>query len=141
MDGILIKYFKPVIDKLAYSNEVNAYLLNLLIEIKKSEDFSKDSLTLKYIEAKSNYSFSSYQSLGDWILFCQVYFPKHLAGAEERYYSAIAQTSYYNCYIMLKRQWKLFEELADLYPEIVKDLRVSTKRASFHNAVNDRKLY
>ena len=57
MDEILIKYFKPVIDKLTYSAELNAYLFNLLIEIKKSYDFSKDSLTLKYIEAQNQYNF------------------------------------------------------------------------------------
>ena len=141
MDEILIEYFKPVIDKIAYSNEVNAYILNLLIKINKSQNFSKESLTLKYIEAKENYNFSSYQSLGDWIMFCQIYFPKHLNNAEEKYYNAIAQTSYYNCYIMLKRQWKLFEELADLYPDIVKDLRNSSKNISLNDSFSSRKLY
>lgn len=141
MDEILIKYFKPVIDKLAYSGELNSYLLNLLIHINKSKNFSKDSLTLKYIEAQQNHNFDLYQAIGDWILFCQVYVPQHLNGAEEKYYNALAQNSYYSCYIILKRQWKLFEELADLYPSIVKDLRISTKRASFHNAISGRKFY
>ena len=141
MDEILIKYFKPVIDKLTYSAELNAYLFNLLIEIKKSYDFSKDSLTLKYIEAQNQYNFELYQKLGDWILFCQVNMPNHLNNAEEKYYNSLAQNSYYSCYIILKRQWKLFEELADTYPTIVKDLRVSAKRAAFHNAISSRKLY
>jgi len=141
MDGILIKYFKPVIDKLAYSSELNSYLLNLLVNASKLENFSNNSLTLKYIEAQANYNFNSYQALGDWILFCQVYAPAHLKGAEEKYYNALAQNSYYSCYVLLKKQWKLFEELADLYPEVIKDLRVSAKRASFHNTISSRKLY
>jgi hypothetical protein len=141
MDGILIKYFKPTIDKLAYSKELNSYLLNLLVTIDKLENLSKNSLTLKYIEAQSNYNFNLYQSLGDWILFCQVNMPEHLKNAEEKYYNALAQNSYYHCYIMLKRQWKLFEELADMYPNIVKDLRISVKRSAFHDAIGSRKFY
>ncbi len=141
MDEILIRYFKPTIDKLTYSAELNAYLIKLLTEINKSSNYSKDSLTLKYIEAKNKYDFELYQSLGDWILFCQVFAPQHLNNADEKYYNALAQTSYYSCYIILKRQWKLFEELADLYPEVVKNLRISTKRSSFHNAISSRKFY
>lgn len=135
-----MKYFKPTIDKLAYSNELNSYLLNLLINSNKLENYSNNSLTLKYIEAQNNYNFHLYQSLGDWILFCQVYMPGHLKGAEDKYYNALAQNSYYSCYILLKKQWKLFEELADLYPSVVKDLRVSAKRASFYNAIGSRKF-
>jgi hypothetical protein len=141
MDEILLKYFKPVIDKLHYSNELNAYLLSILVQAHKLEDFSKDSLTLKYIEAKSKYNFEIYKSLGDWILFCQVIAPNHLKSAEEKYYNALAQSSYYSCYLILKRQWKLFEELADLYPEIVKEMRASTKRASFYNTIGSRKFH
>lgn len=141
MREILLKYFKPTIDKLSYSAELNAYLLNILIEIDHLENLSKDSLTLKYIEARRNYNLKLYQSLGDWILFCQTYFPAHLHNAEEKYYNSLAQSSYYACYLLLNRQWKLFEELADMYPKVVKDLRVSAKRASFHNAVDDRIFY
>lgn len=141
MPEILIQYFKPMIDKLNYSSELNAYLLNVLVQINKSEDLSKDSLTIKYIEAQAQYNFQLYQAIGDWILFCQTYMPQHLNNAEEKYYNALAQSSYHACYIILKRQWKLFEELADLYPSIVKDLRVSTKRATFHNAISGRIFY
>ena len=141
MPEILIQYFKPMIDKLNYSSELNAYLLNVLVQINKSEDLSKDSLTIKFIEAQSKYNFQLYQAIGDWILFCQTYMPQHLNNAEEKYDNALAQSSYYACYVILKRQWKLFEELADLYPNVVKDLRVSTKRATFHNAIGSGKLY
>jgi len=141
MPEILVQYFKPMIDKLNYSSELNAYLLSVLVQINKSEDFSKDSLTIKYIEAQAKYNFQLYQAIGDWILFCQTYAPQHLSSADEKYYNALAQSSYYACYIILKRQWKLFEELADLYPAVIKDLRDSTKRANLNNAISGRIFY
>lgn len=133
MSEILIKYFKPIVDNFKYSKELNSYILSVLIEIKKNNDFSKDSLTLKYIEAQRKYNFQLYQSLGDWILFCQINMPDHLKHAEEVYYNAIAQNCYYSCYRLLNRQWKLFEELADTYPNLISDLRVSSNKQRFFN--------
>lgn len=133
MSEILIKYFKPIVDNFKYSKELNSYILSVLIEIKKNNDFSKDSLTLKYIEAQRKYNFQLYQSLGDWILFCQINMPDHLKHAEEVYYNAIAQNCYYSCYRLLNRQWKLFEELADTYPNVISDLRVSSNKQRFFN--------
>jgi hypothetical protein len=121
MREILIEYFSYLTKNLKYSQELNSYILSVLIEIKR-KDFSKDSLTLKYIEAQKAYNFELYQNLGDWILFCQVQMPGHLKNADDKYYHAIAQNCYYSCYKILNKQWKLFEELADLFPDIIINL-------------------
>jgi hypothetical protein len=52
MDGILIKYFKPVIEKLAYSSELNSYLLNLLVNASKLENFSNNEPPLNPVEGQ-----------------------------------------------------------------------------------------
>lgn len=129
MKDILINYFENFTKNLNYSKELNSYILSVLIEIKR-KDFSKDSLTLQYIEAKKQYNFELYQNIGDWILFCQVQMPGHLKHAEDRYYHAIAQNCYYSCYKILNKQWKLFEELADLFPDVVNKLN-SFKESRF----------
>lgn len=101
-----------------------AYVTKVFITAQKEPaDFSKESLTLVYAAAKSNYSFQMFQSLGDWILFAQSLYPNSLKEASTEYYNALAQDSYYRCYRLLNRQWSLFEELADTFPQLVSSLQ------------------
>lgn len=101
-----------------------AYITNIFITAHKEPvDFSNESLTLVYASAKAKYSFQTFQSLGDWILFAQSLYPNSLRDASTDYYNAIAQDSYYRCYRILNRQWVLFEELADTFPRLVSSLQ------------------
>ncbi len=104
-----------------------AYIVGVLSEIRKEgKDFSQESLTLAYANAQRLYSFEQFQAIGDWILFAKVMFPSSLTAASPEYYSVLAQESYNRCYRILNRQWVLFEELADRFPEFIASLR-STK--------------
>lgn len=127
MLGILVlqdlnQYFEEKLKDLKVSPHTNDYLIRLFSDAPAS-DFSNTSLTLLYANAKFKYDFETYQNLADWILFQKTINPGHLIDASDSYYNAIAQNSYYKCYLILRRQWKIYEELADFFPKIVNDLR------------------
>jgi len=68
---------------------------------------------LLFAQARNKQDFLTYQNLGDWIFFANTIAPKHLQFASKDYYDTIARLSYYSCYKIINREWKLFEELAD----------------------------
>ena len=106
---------------LNYSKETRAYIINVLH--KPGKDLSKEILALVYAEAKNRYKFDKFQELADWILFCRAVFPKQLDS--EGYLNSLAQLSYWNCYKLLNKQWKLYEELADSFPKIIEEIKIS----------------
>lgn len=97
--------------------ETRAYISGVLDQFLKqsTNDYSKESITLIYARAKQEYNFNMFQSLGDWLFFTKVFYPEHLNRASQEYYNSIAQISYYRCYLIINRQWKLFEEMADRF--------------------------
>ena len=128
----LYKEFEAITQALKVSNEATrAYIFNIFASYMRSSanDLSTESLTLKYAEAKQEYSFEKFQSLGDWIFFTRSLFPTSLKNASLDYYDAIAQNSYYRCYKILDRKWILFEELADEFPNFVETISVESDLA------------
>ena len=117
-------FFAEKVKNVPCEKETKAYLISTFTNFKQTTgDFSKDSVTLKYIQAQSEYNFELYQQIADWILFIKATFPK-AQNASDDYYNTIAQLSYYKCYKMLNGEWKLFEELADRFPVVVKHLNL-----------------
>ena len=103
--------------------ETKAYILGIFNGfIRSDDDFSKESITLKYISAKENYNFVEFQKLGDWIFLVRSTFPKSLKASEE-YYDSIARISYYRCYLILDKKWPCFEELADRLDDFIFAIR------------------
>lgn len=115
--------FSESIDKLPCQISTKAYVTNVFSS--NVTDYSNESLTLVYSQAKFEYRFDLFQALADWILFCKTMFPENLNDASEDYYSALAQDSYYRCYKMINKKWLLFEELADQFPIVVNTLQIS----------------
>jgi hypothetical protein len=102
------------VDHISASEPAKAYIRSIFKDYIKAENMPTNmSVTLLYAEARESYSFEKYQKLGDWIFFSKTVLPGHLVNASDEYYIALAQNSYYNCYLLTKRQWKLFEEMAD----------------------------
>ena len=66
-----------------------------------------------FAQARSKNDFSIYQNIGDWVFFSNTLAPSHLKNASKDYYDTVAKLSYYSCYKITNRQWKLFEELSD----------------------------
>lgn len=120
----LNNFFKEVFDELKCQPDTKAYIVSIFTKYKSANfDLSQDSITLTYAQAKDNRDFFVFQNLGDWIFFTKTFAPNHLNGATEEYYQSIGRLSYYSCYNLINRQWKLFEELSDNFVLLEKDTR------------------
>jgi hypothetical protein len=58
--------------------------------------------------------------------------PQHLKFASKDYYDTIARLSYYSCYKIINKQWRLFEELADNFPVIETQVKQKLNSAIFN---------
>lgn len=106
-----------------------AYIVDLFIRYIKAEiDLSNHSLTLLYKDGLESGSFDKLQNIGDWLMFTKSLYPDSLTGASIEYYDTLARSAYYKCYLMLKRQWLVYEELADQFPYFTE-----TINQSFHS--------
>lgn len=108
------KLFSEILQDLPCQIDTKSYIISIYGKFKTSEyDLSKNSITLSFAQARQNHNFLGYQNIGDWIFFANTFAPLSLHGANKEYYDTIARLSYYSCYKILNRQWKLFEELSD----------------------------
>ena len=107
-------FFENVFSNLECENITKAYIISIFTKYNTAAfDLSKDSITLLYQEAKNKQDFNKFQNLGDWIFFANTWAPKHLCHSSKDYYQTIGRLSYYSCYTLVNKQWKLYEELAD----------------------------
>mgnify|MGYP006294757289 CR=1 FL=1 len=82
-------------------------------------DLSGKILTFKYFEAKQKYNFENFRKIGDWLFWTKSIYPEFLSNASEDFYDNLAKTSYHKCYILLNKEWELYEELADRFEYFV----------------------
>lgn len=107
-------FFTNEMENLKCDDDTRAYIVSILERFKTASiDYSKDSLTLLYADAKFRQDFYTFQNIGDWLFFCNTLFPGHLNNASKDYYYSMGQLSYYSCYRLINRQWKLYEKMAD----------------------------
>lgn len=107
-------FFEELLVDLQCQRDTKAYIISIYGRYKTAQfDLSKDSVTLLFAQGRSKQDFLTYQNLGDWIFFANTIAPQHLNKASKDYYDTIARLSYYSCYKLINREWKLFEELAD----------------------------
>lgn len=125
----LENFFSEKINSLEkYQEPTRAYVVNVFKNAKKeTTDYSKESITILYNQAKIKHQFDLYQNLGDWILFINSLFPESLNNASNEYYTVVAQNSYYKCYRILQGKWTLFEELADKFPSLIESLQATLR--------------
>lgn len=120
----LTDYFDEKIRNIDCQESTRAYISSIFQKYKSAEyDFSRDSVTILYCNAKDSQNFAKFQNLGDWLFFSETMFPEVLNAATPDYYKTIARLSYYSCYRLINRQWKLFEELADNYDCLVDETK------------------
>jgi hypothetical protein len=125
-------FFSKELDTLDCLSETKAYIVSIFSKYMKSahDDFSRESLTLLYSKAREEHNFIIYQNLGDWIFFSQTMFPKSLDAASPEYYQTIARSSYYSCYKLINKKWKVFEELSDNFTYLEdKTIRILQKKS------------
>lgn len=107
-------FFSEVLKDLKCQEDTRAYIVSIYGKYRHTNfDLSKDSITLLFSQARLKQDFSTYQNIGDWIFFANTWAPKHLKFASKEYYDTIGRLSYYSCYKLINKEWKLFEELAD----------------------------
>ena len=114
----LNKFFSAELENLkCCDNDTRAYIVSILDKFKSAiNDYSKDSLTIKYAEARYTQDFYTFQNIGDWLFFTNSLFPEHLKNASKEYYYSIGQLSYYSCYNLTGKKWKLYQQMADMFP-------------------------
>jgi hypothetical protein len=107
-------FFQDLLTDLPCQPDTRAYIVSIFGKYKSAEQVpSQDSLTVWFCQARERQNFDEYQKIGDWIFWLNSLAPQHLQSASKDYYHALAQTSYYTCYRLLNKQWKLYEEMAD----------------------------
>lgn len=120
----LENFFIDKVKCIPCQEDTKAYIVSTFVGFKKCEpshNLHRKSITLEYNKAQLEHSFELYQQIGDWILFIKSMYPESLDASGE-YYDSIARLSYYKCYRIVNKQWKLYEELADKFPLVVKHL-------------------
>lgn len=122
MSSVLQNYFLSKIENLSASENTKSYIVSTFSNNINSKLFNK-SLTIHYSEAKFTNNFQKFQDIADHILILDSIFPESLNSASKTYYHSLAQVSYYRCYLMINKQWKLFEELSDCLPDIIEYLQ------------------
>lgn len=121
---IITSFFDEILEPLPCEHDTKAYIVSIYTKYRSATyDLSKDSLTILFSQAKQNQDFESFQNIGDWVFFSNTIIPAHLAHASEDYYHTLARVSYYSCYRLISRQWRLFEELSDNFIMLEKEAK------------------
>lgn len=120
----ITNFFEELLTNLKCQRDTKAYIVSIYGKYKSAEfDMSKDSIALMFAQARNKQDFLTYQNIGDWLFYSRTMYPASLKGASENYYDNIAQLSYYNCYRMLNKKWKLYQQLADEFIPLSKMTR------------------
>lgn len=100
------------------STECIAYITDVLTKIKPDNDFSTESLVLRFmkINEEPRNQFHQYQMLGDWILRKYITFPTR---DNFDVHLQIGRLSYAKLYTFCPT-WVVYNELSDHLPTILK---------------------
>jgi hypothetical protein len=113
----IASFFEEGLKELNCSDDTRAYVVGVFAGFRTSEgDLSNHSITLLFAEAREKHSVLAYQRLADWVFWASVMAREHLNSASFDYYQSVGQLSYYSCYQLMQRQWKLYERMADEFP-------------------------
>lgn len=132
LNANITNFFDELLCDLECQNDTRAYIISIYNKYKSSEfDLSKDSITLMFSEARNKRDFLKYQNIGDWIFYTNTLAPSHLKFASKDYYDTMARLSYYSCYKIINKQWRLFEELADNFSVLENQVKQKLTVISF----------
>src|SRR5580698_8860671 len=105
----LTSFFAEELENLKCDDDTRAYITGIFGKYKNSIfDYSKQSITLIYADATIKQDFFTFQNIGDWLFMVNSIYPEHLSDASEEYYLSIGRSSYYNCYKLLQRRWRVY---------------------------------
>jgi hypothetical protein len=119
----IVYFFEEKLSNLSCQDDTRSYIISIYGKYRNSSyDLSKDNITILFSKAKFSHDFNAYQNLGDWLFYVKTIYPEFLKNATEDYYNAIAQSSYYSCYNMIK-SWDLYKQLAQDYIRLTNECR------------------
>lgn len=122
----LSSFFQERLSDIKCQRDTKSYIIGIFTKYRSSDqDFSQCNITCLFAQAREHHNFATYQNLADWLFFVNSLNPEHLKHASSDYYDTVAKLSYYSCYRLINRQWKLFEELADRFTELTQDVRLT----------------
>ena len=117
-------FFADQLKSLNCDQDTKAYIISVMSKFKSAtDDLSDRSITLTFAQARNKQDFYTFQNLGDWLFFTHTFVPSHLNDASEEYYITVGRLSYYSCYKMLNRQWRLYERMADDFIPLSRECR------------------
>lgn len=128
----LESFFTQQLSTLNISRPTKAYVVSVLA--RPQSQLINESITLVFAQAMKNHKFELFQQIGDWLLVARTIFPNSLKDVSSQYYNAIAQQAYYKCYKLINQQWPAFEEISDVFPTLVdniKELLISSAQIRF----------
>lgn len=110
------EWFRERIEVIPHSPELKAYVVGVLKRFVVAPfDLPSNSVVIAYANAKFSGDFVKFQQLGDWILWQRSFMPTqdHVEIIER-----VGMESYQSCYVLLRKQWKVYQELSMHLPEI-----------------------
>jgi hypothetical protein len=115
-------WFGKSLESVEASPDARAYLVSLFASMKSAEDdLSKKSIVLTYAEARDRGDFAGFQRLGDWVLWSMSFAPHSMAVPDLAL--DFGRLSYYACWRLTRKEWRVYEELADDLPRLSRNIR------------------
>lgn len=108
------------------SDPVRAYVTAVFSSMKSAQDdMSRDSVVLAYSSARDKGDFAGFQRVGDWTLWVMTFAPESVC--EKQLVVDLGRLSYYSCWRLMRKEWEVYEELADDLPDIFRRARRSLR--------------
>jgi hypothetical protein len=116
------EWFRDRIDVIPYSVELKAYVVGVFDKfvVSPPHELLTKSITIAYADARFSGDFAKFQRLGDWVLWQRSFMPtsSHVNIIEQ-----FGKDSYRMCYVLLRGQWEVYQELAQNLTNVVIDVR------------------
>lgn len=120
----VVDLFEELLTDLRCRQDTRAYIVGIFAKHKANDlDLSGESITVLFSRARNSGDFVGFQKLADWVMFCSTIAPEHLRFASKDYYDTVARMSYYTCYRLINKTWPVYEQLADEFVSLKKQVK------------------
>lgn len=113
------RWFEERLGDLPQSLETKAYVVSVFTRfvVTTADDMSDESVVLSFKRAQETADFGKFQRIGDWVLWVETFMPDAVKN-KHQVVETFGRLAYSACFRLLKRQWPLYEELADELPRL-----------------------
>lgn len=123
------RWFEERLGDLPQSLETKAYVVSVFTRFVGTsvDDMSDESVVLAFMRAQETADFGGFQRIGDWVLWVETFMPDAVKD-KRQVVETFGRLAYARCFRLLKKQWPLYEELADDLPRLTRLARRSLLR-------------